>query len=135
MSFTRKLPPKPDRSAEFASYTPRPRAATMAAALHQAAPAVPKQGRHKSNAWRRAVASLPCVLCGKEGETQCAHRNEGKGIGIKCDDALSAALCVACHREIDSGGSYTRSERRERLDCAILTTIALLARKGLVIAR
>lgn len=95
----------------------------------------PKQGRHESEAWRRAVASLPCVMCGKQGETQCAHRNEGKGMGLKADDALTAALCVACHRDIDTGSQHTRAARRERLDAAILTTIALLARNGLIRAQ
>lgn len=93
-------------------------------------PAAPKDAIHRSEAWRRAVASLDCVLCGKSGETQCAHRNEGKALSMKTDDVLSAALCVACHSEIDQGSGLTRNERRERLDRAILLTMQRLARDG-----
>jgi predicted RNA-binding Zn-ribbon protein involved in translation (DUF1610 family) len=91
-----------------------------------------KQDMHRSEAWRRAVASLPCQRCGLEGETQCAHRNLGKGLGLKVDDCLSAALCVSCHREIDSGQDMTREERREAMDASILRTLVQLARFGLV---
>lgn len=91
-----------------------------------------KQPRHESEAWRRAVASLACVRCGREGATQCAHRNEGKGMGMKTDDCLTAALCVDCHASLDSGKQWTREERREQMDEAILKTIVQLARQGLI---
>lgn len=94
--------------------------------------AQPKAERHESTPWRRAVASLDCVLCGLAGQTQCAHRNEGKGMGLKTDDALTAALCIGCHTEIDQGKDYTREERRRRMDLAILLTIRELARRGLI---
>lgn len=90
----------------------------------------PRAERWESVPWRRAVASLPCVLCGKAGETQVAHRNEGKGMGIKTDDSLTAALCGACHAEIDQGAHLTRDERRQRMDRAILMTVQALARAG-----
>lgn len=93
---------------------------------------ITKDSRHESEAWRRAVASLPCVLCGKQGDTQCAHRNEGKGMGLKTDDALTAALCTTCHGEIDQGSQHTRAQRRERMDKAILLTLRELARAGKV---
>lgn len=93
---------------------------------------ITKISRHESEPWRRAVASLPCVLCGRAGDTQCAHRNEGKGMGLKTDDALTAALCTACHTEIDQGPDLDRDERRERMDRAILLTLRDLARNGLV---
>lgn len=91
-----------------------------------------KTSRHESEAWRRAVVSLPCVLCKREGETQAAHRNEGKGMGLKTDDCWTAALCIGCHREIDQGRDMTRQERREAMDEAILLTLRELARQGLV---
>lgn len=93
--------------------------------------AMSKPQRYESEAWRRAVASLPCVLCGNP-ETQCAHRNEGKGMGQKTDDVLTAALCTICHDEIDQGKDLTREERRERMDRAILLTLRELARRGLI---
>lgn len=91
-----------------------------------------KQPRHESEPWRRAVASPHCMRCFKEGATQAAHRNEGKGMGTKTDDCWTAALCVDCHREIDQGRDMSRQERREAMDVAILMTLRELARKGLV---
>ena len=125
---------KPDRSAEFENWTPKARPvapAVMANDLAARAPATAqKEVRHESEAWRRAVASLPCVLCKREGLTQAAHRNEGKGMGLKTDDALTAALCAPCHSEIDQGPGLSRDDRRHRMDMAILMTVRALARGG-----
>ena len=33
----------------------------------------------RNEAYRRAVASLPCVICGVSGYSQAAHGNSGKG--------------------------------------------------------
>lgn len=89
-----------------------------------------KQHTYRSDRWLRAVASLPCVICFREGATQAAHRNQGKSMGMKTDDCFTAALCVTCHAEIDSGKNLTRQERRERMDSAILMTIRALAQEG-----
>ena len=86
----------------------------------------------RSEKWLRAVASLPCVLCYREGRTQAAHRNQGKGLATKVSDAWTAALCVECHMNIDQGKDLTREERRARMDAAILLTINELARLGKV---
>lgn len=91
-----------------------------------------KQPTHRSKAWLQAVASLPCVQCFREGQTQAAHRNQGKGMGMKTDDCFTAALCVDCHREIDQGGMMSRQERRERMDTAILMTLRELVLRGRV---
>lgn len=89
---------------------------------------------YRSRKWLAAVGSIEqCVLCGRYG-TQVAHRNEGKGIGIKCDDSLTAALCINCHQEIDNGKQLTRDERREKLDRAIVLTVKELSRRGLISA-
>lgn len=86
----------------------------------------------RSKKWLQAVASLACVKCGVEGQTQAAHRNVGKGMSMKTDDCLTAALCVGCHSAIDQGKDMTREERRSVLDFAILMTLVELARSGLV---
>lgn len=85
----------------------------------------------RSEKWLRAVASLDCVICGREG-TQAAHRNQGKGMAMKTDDCLTAALCPECHTRLDSGADMTREERRRDMDAAILMTLRDLARNGLV---
>lgn len=89
-----------------------------------------KTPTYRSNRWLQAVAELPCVICFREGATQAAHRNEGKGMGIKTDDCLTAALCVECHADIDQGAILTRQERRQRMDTAILMTVRALAQGG-----
>ena len=79
-----------------------------------------------------AVASLcDCVLCGSYG-VQVAHRNEGKGMGLKNDDSLTAALCPECHHEIDNGKAISRQERRALMDRAIVLTLQQLTQRGLV---
>ncbi len=71
----------------------------------------------KSRPWRsekhrRLVASLACIDCGAEGSTQAAHRNEGKGMGIKACDSQLMALCHRCHSYIDQGGKLDKESRR-----------------------
>lgn len=95
-------------------------------------PVLLKSQTFRSEKWLRAVASLDCVLCYRSGMTQAAHRNEGKGMGIKSHDCWTAALCADCHREIDQGKQFTREERRALMDKAILITLAELAKRGLV---
>ena len=106
--------------------------AVMAGGLAERAPAAAvKEARFYSEAWRRAVASIPCVLCNRWNETQAAHRNEDKAGGKKLmDDCWTASLCVPCHSAIDQGKDFTREERRQRMDLAILLTIRALARAG-----
>jgi len=85
----------------------------------------------KSNYWRsrdylKAVAELPCMRCGKEGQTQAAHSNQmahGKGKGIKASDEYTAALCLRCHYEIDMGKELTKEQRKEEWDKAWIRTI------------
>ena len=55
---------------------PGPVASAPAARVEKSAPV-------RSEALRRAVASLPCINCGIPGHSQCAHSNSGKGAGIK----------------------------------------------------
>ncbi|ECC3255686.1 DUF1364 domain-containing protein [Salmonella enterica subsp. enterica] len=90
------------------------------------------RGIYRNKKWLAAVGQIEqCVLCGRWG-TQVAHRNEGKGTGIKVDDCATAALCVDCHHEIDNGKNMTRDERREAMNRAIVLTLIQLARLGLI---
>lgn len=80
--------------------------------------------------WFAAVASLEtCALCGRQGE-QIAHRNYGKGMGMKTEAYMTAYLCRECHSEIDSGRDLTRDERRALLDRAIINTHKRLIENG-----
>lgn len=83
-----------------------PRASVMACASAYAAP-IAKECAATSEAYRRAVASLPCAACGIYGYSQHAHGNEGKGLGLKTDDRTGVPLCCArpgeegCHIKFD----------------------------------
>lgn len=69
--------------------------------------AQPKQDIQTSEAYRRAVAALPCIWCGIAGYSQHAHLNLGKGMGLKTDDRTGFPLCCArpgiegCHIPYD----------------------------------
>ncbi|WP_245209439.1 hypothetical protein [Serratia fonticola] len=89
----------------------------------------------RSNKWLQAVRDIECcVLCGRYG-VQAAHRNEGKGMGMKVDDSLTAALCPECHSRIDNGRDMTLSERRAEMDRAIVLTVQRLSRGGRLAVR
>ena len=91
-----------------------------------------RQQPYRSKKWLAAVGQIECcVLCGAYG-VQVAHRNEGKGMGQKCDDALTAAICQECHHEIDNGRQLNRDQRRARMDKAIVLTLRELVRRELI---
>jgi len=95
-----------------------PRAAAMA---HVAAPAAPvhKERPIRSETYRRAVASLPCVICGVPGYSQAAHANTGKGAGIKTSDLTCFPACAdrpgvrGCHSKLDQGALYPKHIRQQ----------------------
>ena len=71
--------------------------------------AFPKENAYRSERWRRAVASLPCVVCMKDGPSQCAHVNHrGKGLAMKAPDVWTFPMCPECHREFDQGSTRTK---------------------------
>lgn len=84
----------------------------------------------RSEKLRRAVSQLHCMHCGRTGATQAAHRNEGKGMGMKTSDALLAALCDECHRELDQGRDLSREERRDMWNRAAIKTYQELIETG-----
>lgn len=120
---TRREARDPDRLRSMPTVTPgafrapEPVASAPAAQVHKAAPV-------RSEAYRRAVASLPCINCGVPGHSQCAHSNSGKGAGIKASDLDSFPLCTVhpgaegglvqgCHENFDQGALFTKAVRRE----------------------
>lgn len=85
----------------------------------------------RSEALRRAVADLECVNCGRERNSQAAHANLGKGMGIKASDARIAALCAElCHPMLDQSGAMTKEERREFEALMIARTLIRLIERG-----
>lgn len=80
---------------------------------------LPKAAPVRSEAYRRLVASMPCILCGIEGFTQHAHGNLGKGMALKTCDLFAFPLCAArpgeqgCHAKLDQGALFAKARRRE----------------------
>jgi hypothetical protein len=70
---------------------------------------------------------LPCQVCGRsDGTVAAAHSNrqmDGKGTGIKANDYRIAAMCAACHFEIDNGNNLSREERQDMWETAHRQTI------------
>lgn len=103
---------------------PAPRPKTIAAPRARMAvfsdvvTSIPKEVPVRSEAYRRLVAQLPCVICGVGGYSQAAHPNTGKGAGIKTDDRLCFPACcdrpgvAGCHGRFDQHALFTKEERR-----------------------
>lgn len=72
----------------------------------------PKPHTFRSVAYRKKVAGLACINCGKAPPSQCAHANTGKGMALKASDADSFPLCPPCHRQFDQGAMFAKAERR-----------------------
>jgi hypothetical protein len=79
---------------------------------------LPKKPPVRDEAYRRAVAALPCAHCGRPGPSQCAHGDEGKGMGIKACDLTCWPACadspgrMGCHTLLGATGMFTREQRR-----------------------
>ena len=89
------------------------RASTYAAPTEPAAP-IAKAAPVRSEALRRAVASLPCIACGIQGYSQAAHLPpEAKG--MKQSDLLTFPLCctrvgiAGCHQDYDQYRLFPRA--------------------------
>lgn len=93
----------------------------------------PKFPYVRSKPLLKAVATLPCQICGSHG-TQASHSNQaihGKGRSIKASDIYIAALCMACHYEIDQGSRLSKAERISLWTQAHRKTIKELSALGL----
>ena len=102
----------PDRVRSMPTVTPGafrvpvPVASAPAARVEKSAPV-------RSEALRRAVASLPCIACGIQGYSQAAHLPpEAKG--LKQSDLLAFPLCCVrvgvpgCHQDYDQYRMFPR---------------------------
>lgn len=98
-----------------------------------AAPPVEKFEYVRSRKLLNAIKTLPCQHCGAPAPSDPAHSNQaahGKGKSIKASDVYVAALCRACHQEIDQGRRLSYAERVELWSNAWRKTVAALLREG-----
>lgn len=95
---------------------------------------VPKFQYVRSKKLLCACRNLPCQHCGRDDRTTVAahsnHSVHGKGRSIKASDVYVAALCHACHSELDQGARLTAAERISLWWGAHVRTVAeLIARR------
>jgi hypothetical protein len=94
----------------------------------------PKEQRTRSPAYLRAVASLPCILCGIESASQAAHVNAGKAKGLKACDLQTFPLCHVgangCHAAFDAYEIAGRDRQAEIEPSLVAQTQALLIERS-----
>lgn len=111
------------------------RACRMSEATSQLSVSVPKANPARDESYRRLVASLACAHCGRAGPSQCAHSDQGKGLGIKASDLETYPLCAdgpgrrGCHTVIGASGLFTREQRRALETRYVAQTKALLGKE------
>lgn len=115
-------------------YTPQPRPVAAAAqALPPAAPVV-KAEYLRDTRLRTMCQQLPCQHCGSTTGSTWAHSNwlcHGKGKSIKASDIWVAALCDACHRELDQGSRMAEAGRWLLWLAAHVKTVSAAQASGL----
>jgi hypothetical protein len=80
---------------------------------------MPKNPPWRSETYRRLVAELPCMHCGRDAPSQVCHSDQGKGMGMKSSDygcwpgCADGPLRKGCHSLVGSSGLFTREQRRE----------------------
>lgn len=150
MSFQRKYPPKPDRSAEFASFVLHKRAGvparidterpTIAAPMFKAT----RKARTRHDL-RDAARGQECTIritgcCnGRTDTTVGCHWpgiDGGRGMGIKSVDAAMAWGCSACHDVVDGRAPIPPGATRESVAMdwcmGLLRTLERLTARGLL---
>lgn len=143
--FSRKPTPKPDRSAEFASFTPARTRAVMAGNLAEVArPAsarvVPKTPDRVNRSIRHSARDEPCLvrLPGCTGSAIWSHNRHGragKGRGIKSLDLNGCYCCPACDAVYDGQAPLPAGYTRDRVEldwyAAHAESLVRLRQKGL----
>jgi hypothetical protein len=152
VSFRPKLPPKRDRSAEFAGFTPKPRAPAqaIAAAGWSAVPkqwvaATPKvQGRKRqdirdSARGEECTVRIAGVCRGGTEHTIWSHAPlgaAGKGRSLKALDVAGAFACDQCDAVVDGQIKRPAGMTREQvlLDWFFghMRSLVRLAQKGML---
>ncbi len=95
---------------------------------------IPKTAYTRSPELLKACRTIPCQHCGtSDGTIVAAHSNwseHGKGRSIKASDQFVAALCYACHSELDQGPFLSAQGRKAMWQAAHEKTVARLRELG-----
>lgn len=136
----RKAPPRAPRTVPAYAMT------RITTATIKVPHAIPKARAHRDRALLDlAHLVLTCTNCERYVQAGCepAHGNSaafGKGLSIKADDAMHAALCHRCHAWLDQPGAFgadpsgryntMREDRLAMWTAAYFKTMALYWRNG-----
>lgn len=83
---------------------------------------------------RAAARDESCIACGcQDGTVVLAHRNEGKGMGLKAPDFWALDLCHRCHFQYDVGKGMCREEKRAWFNAVYPRQVERWVRKGLLV--
>ena len=127
---------KPARQAKQTDYCPRPREVVKVRSRDAgaAAPPAPKFAYVRDLRLRVMCRSMVCQLCNSPGPgVTWAHSNQsehGKGMGVKASDIFVAALCHACHVELDQGKAWNQKQRVAFWTAAHERTVRLALKNG-----
>jgi hypothetical protein len=92
----------------LARKTPLKRAAMKRTSKKKASKAWKDDPKHLAR-----VRELPCVICGKWGETEAHHPRNGTGMGLKAPDREAVALCSSHHRTGGPGIAFHATGRAD----------------------
>lgn len=79
----------------------------------------------------RCYLQIPGVCRLRDPDETCvpAHRNEGKGMGLKVSNELTCPACYWCHAEYDQGKLFAREYKRELWNNAYAEWVPVRNRK------
>lgn len=116
LSRTRRAPEEASQSKRTPAYVSGPIRSVVARSSKTALPFT-KVVPLESEIYRRLVADMPCIRCGRVGQSQAAHPNVDKAKGAKKDDRMCFPLCVqrlgehGCHYLWDQHKLVPKGER------------------------
>jgi hypothetical protein len=143
----KRPPPRPDRSAEFASWSPRPAVARMAAPADLVVSTAPvlKVEHRKQQSIRDSARGEECTVrivgaCNSDPSTTVWSHfpglDAGRGMGMKAIDEAGAYCCSGCHDAIDGRREAPPGASRTSMlldwHAGHLRSLVRLKQKGLI---
>src|SRR5471030_108361 len=69
-----------------------------------------RNGPPRDEAYKAWIRTLPCLGCGREGQSEAAHTGTDGGLSMKASDYSCVPLCPGCHTQAPH--SYHRLGKR-----------------------
>jgi len=75
-----------------------------------------KTPRFRSRTYLMHVASLGCLICGRESQAHHLIHRVGHGVGLKASDDKTIPLCPVHHSELHANGNEQRYLEEHGID-------------------